>query len=417
MDDFSEQALLDTDMRHRTSHAEIIVASLKRQLYLEQQAHGQTRARANSLAAQVAARDVLLEGLAQNAATSPASHLDDPLLQGNGKGKSAVKANMLDVGRDLDLVEISALFEATAENNRALENDIHALSQKLAETRRKTLLASPRPQHADYDLTFIGPPSTKTSSSLDRPSSYPIQHDQPYSSGSRPGHHVSTPMPPTSSSPRRGRTRPASQPQYPPSAAPEQQPRSQSRQHLPITRRRSPSSPPAEQMVQHLSEQIRLLSVEIDAFHTQRVLLSRVIDSQLHKAEDATVTPEAYHSYDSFDADGDQSFFAGDEDEHGLNTPGQLPHRPQFSPDAADGDGNGDEITEDGERSMEISTPLSSLVTFLASSADGSEAYQEADEGARGGNGGLPEEVEEQDDGQIRMIRPRRALSVSPPAP
>ncbi|KAG6844535.1 hypothetical protein H0H87_006124 [Tephrocybe sp. NHM501043] len=382
-----------------------LVASLKSELQREREAHEQTRAHANILAAQVANRDAALEAWSQHAASAPVAFPDVGSVHRNRKGKSATRGTALDVQRDLDRAEITTLLEQTSTKNRALEQEIRILSRNVEETRQRANQLmnvpgpsnppKPPPQATDGDGTPIGPslplpnPQQLLGSYTDLTGD-PIPSNQaPIPSPRRRRHTITPqPQPSTSWSPRpRGRSKyatPHSPPAtFPPATSSEPQSRAQSRHRLPTP---GPCASASEGIVSRLSEQIYILSVEIDAFRTERAALSSVIDSQLHRGDEATVTPENFQqeaSFDTFGLDGGQSFI-NTEAHHG--TEAERPDHVAVPDDAA-----GD-ITEGGERSMEIATPLlSTLVTFPDSTTYEEHTQQENVE--YNTSGGLEEEI------------------------
>ncbi|KAG6853129.1 hypothetical protein C0991_006651 [Blastosporella zonata] len=489
-----EQAQSRRDSGH-TVNVDCIVEFLKRELRSEREAHAETCARANNLAAQVANRDAALETWAQQAPGPSLSPIDNTYVSGKGKGKapqaashdaaqnapitstnvhgmgkgkSALKRKVPDAQRDLDHAEMSILFEEINAKNRVLEQEVHSLSRHVKETRQRasvllgTTISPPNlpsmpqqrsdgtssyqdpisplpnpPRDSNLPVSVISPsslpsplPSPPHPSRDAKQSTSTIPHAQLPPLDSRPRSHSHTPRPLASSSPHHGRSRPGSRlSQRPPTVSSEPHSRAQSRHRPPTPGPSSFACPPAETFVQRLNEQIQLLSLEIDAFRTERTALTSVIESQLHRGEDATVTPETYRrdaSFDSFDADREQSFSVEAESEAGrrfeaavASEPTANRHGYDFDTKVVAGSGAGN-VTDSGERSMEMATPLfSSLVTFPESAPGEDEGDAQLEVGEGHGPGGLEAEVEEEEigDGQIRMIRPRRRASSSPPAP
>ncbi|KAG6843492.1 hypothetical protein H0H93_000816, partial [Arthromyces matolae] len=197
----------------------------------------------------------------------------------------------------------------------------------------------------------------------------------------------------------------------------------------------------SENLIQDLNEQVQLLSREIDAFRAERTALAHVLQTQ---RDDTTMTERAGvpnddigeepqdSSFDSYVTDGDydQSLDVGvqTETEDGAESPPVHPHPPEDAhtpkEDAhVDGNVQGEgeaDVTDGGERSMDIATPLiSALVVFPDSSPaeDGGRIEQESEGNEEIKRITSPAEDIDQGDGQIKMIRPRRGPSASPPAP
>ncbi|KAG6809794.1 hypothetical protein H0H92_014724 [Tricholoma furcatifolium] len=186
-------------------------------------------------------------------------------------------------------------------------------------------------------------------------------------------------------------------------------------------------------VIQRLSKQVDRLSFQIDAFTAERAALTGVIESRQHESdgEEETVTPcmtprdpsmtDSYNDLDSGTSYGDIEL-ASHENE--LEDEMIRRHLPPDQPDNhADGvdvapvasTAEGD-ITDGGERSMEISTtPLfPTLVTFSDFAPSGEDVSQLIEVEAEH----KPEQRDELEefpgDDEIRMIRPRR-LTPTPP--
>ncbi|KNZ72567.1 hypothetical protein J132_02726 [Termitomyces sp. J132] len=405
-----EQCIVDDPRsEHASQCADGLVHFLKRELYHERKAHALTRARVNILSAQVASRDAALEERVQHAGSPFAPSTSGIHVHGKGKGKSNIPP-------DLDSSEISALYDQTTAKNRILEQEILSLFRYVETLQRATgpvqrptsPTSSSQAIHLSNDHPAYPVPSSSTIEFDRHPSQPALLTTSPKSS--RQSSHLSHVSP----SPHRGRL--LYTPDQPLAITSKSQSRTRSQSHDHISTPRSSSltaSPPAN-IVQDLTEQVRLLSIQIDGLRTERVALSRVIQSQ---REEVTVTPDLLRrdsSFDSSDTDEDQPFVVNAETdvEHGRAVvleehPNDVPLGHDIGFDAV-GDGRSDgDVTEGGERSMEIATPLiSTLVTFPDPSSEGQDAAEMR---------GEPEMEEDEGDGQIKMVRPPRGASVSPP--
>ncbi|KAG6900632.1 hypothetical protein C0993_007310 [Termitomyces sp. T159_Od127] len=393
-----------------------LIHSIKRELYLERQAHSLTRVRVDILSAQVARRDAALEDWAQHADSAAAPPSGGIFVHDKGKGRSIMQ-------RDLDRSEILASFDQTAANNRLLEQEIHSLLQYMEATRQNVnplvhrstsphsapLTSLPQSTHACNDELSHPVPLTNA---LD-PAPSDEKFDRPVRVVQQGQNPVTSPRSYISPSPHRGRSLAASH-QAP--SKHKSRTRSQSHRRPSAQRSSSSSASPLMNVVQDLSEQIRLLSVQIDGLHAEHVVLSRFIQSQ---REEVTVTPDVLHgdsSFNSYDTDEDPSIVvhAGIDFEHETAVPGEplddVKSDHGTGVDAVQGEGGGGDVTDGGERSMEIATPLiSTLVTFPVSS-EGDDAPHDVQIGQTGAE-------EDQSHDEIKMIRPRRGASVSPPVP
>ncbi|KAG6887944.1 hypothetical protein C0995_011460 [Termitomyces sp. Mi166 len=414
-DPLLEEPFIVDDLRNdygpqHSAYSNGLVHYLKCELYRERQAHALTRARVNILSAQVANRDAALEAWIQHADSTSAGGIH---AHGNGKGKSKVQ-------RDLDRSEILALYDQTAAKNKLLEQEAEETRQKATQLSRDPILshpASPTSTVPEYPVPLSSAVNTALS---DRPSYHPVQAVQPDrlrttspNSRCRSANHPSYVSP----SPHRGRSLSTSR--QPPGTSSKSRSRTRPQSHRHPSRPRSPSliAFPPQDVIQDLGEQVRLLSIQIDGLRAERVALSRVIQSQ---REEMTVIPDTHHrdsSFDSFNTDGDQSFVAETNVEPGTRAvileehpdDDQLGH--DISADAARNKGGDGDATEDGERSMEIATPLMSALVTFPSPSEGDKAARSVEPG------GEPGAEENQGDGQIKMVRPRRGASVSPPMP
>ncbi|KAG5634410.1 hypothetical protein DXG03_005940, partial [Asterophora parasitica] len=128
------------------------------------------------------------------------------------------------------------------------------------------------------------------------------------------------------------------------------------------TPRSSPTTTPPNVLLQHLDDQIHLLSAQIDAFREERAALLRVVDSQLH-ARNENVLEESVDEGDiSLDpSEGTEGLDAEldglgldqvqlDDEEIDLR---QLRREVEL-----------DESTDSGERSMDLETPMSTFVAL-----------------------------------------------------
>ncbi|KAG6878875.1 hypothetical protein C0992_006964 [Termitomyces sp. T32_za158] len=385
-----------------------LLHSLKQELYLERQAHALTRARADILSAQVASRDAALEGWVQHGAVAhPTGGI---YIHGKGKGKSIMQ-------RDLDRSEILALHEQTAAHNRLLEQEIYSSFQYVKGTRQTATHLAQQPTSPHLAATSA-PSGSIDFSSRDLAETAPLSNASDsvlsYGHGDRPVIAVQRGRSHISPSPHRGRSL---SPSHQPPFKPRSRTRSQSYHRPSMSRSSSLTAFPRENVVQDLSDQVRLLSIQIDGLRAEHVALARFIQSQ---REDVTVTPDVLqrdYSFSSSDTDGEQSFnvdagtdfeqatavdlkehLNGHESGHGIDI-GAV----------RDGAGDGD-TTDGGEHSMEIATPLvSTLVTFpMSSEGDDAPYFDEIRK---------PGAEEDRGDGEIKMIRPRRRTSISPHIP
>ncbi|KAG5637237.1 hypothetical protein H0H81_005281 [Sphagnurus paluster] len=429
------------ELQENLTYAEGIIRSLKDELQHERQAHALTRVRIRTLEAQVASRDAALEALTQE--ISPTTVRNE-----NGQRKARPESQ-----RDLDHAEISSLFIQTVKNNRTLEQEIRCLFENLERARLKTeaplgpSTSSSTPLHRQP----IGRPHPKSphrGRSRERKASHAVS---PQRHSCTPSLRHQTDNPPllpahviteSSTAPPIARRAPSTSEAYSPRLGT----RNEASNHIPNTSKARPpvlsgagrprpspratstrqpesrarpdehhAAPSSSNILQHLDDQIRLLSAQIDAFHAERAALVDVIKSQLH---DSSEVPRSNHVTSD------------------LQASPNMGSRQSESVRAEDLD------TEGGERSMELETPLfPALMTFpmLDTAPAPGVSQTPAPTVPRPKSRAnrlspdvthapevvippsilqlLPDRVSTENENEILMIPPRVGLSSSPPPP
>ncbi|KAF8074588.1 hypothetical protein FPV67DRAFT_1474099 [Lyophyllum atratum] len=415
------------EMQENLTYAGGIVRALKHELFLERQAHAQTRARVHALKAQVASRDAALEAWAQRTGTSTPVSVKSQ--NKNGKAKVSRKGKGPEA-RDLDRAEISSLFIQTVSNNRMLEQEIRNLFSNLEKARLRAealpSLQIPLPPSSSPPPMLPKGPSKAASTFLPsspdrgRPRERRVTHHIPHEHRSHtrsssphqeliPTHFNPQPIagpsnPPTrrrTSSPPRRRSHtpaPTTSHTHDHHTKPSQHAsRSQSR-HLPYTRPPPVTVIPSpNNVLHHLDDQIHLLSAQIDAFRAERAALLRVIDSQLRGRREASpasrsnernspldpkyfplddtdvprhredVAFEREHgSLDGDEISRDQEYIPYDQ-KHGYSESEAEPEHEDLNRQSNEpfGVGDDDEGTEGGERSMDLATPSFPVLMVL----------------------------------------------------